>query len=99
VTQRKPKRSKELGIDDAEYARLLAAQGGTCALCSNVPKRLKKDGTPYRLHVDHDHKTGRVRGLLCWKCNDALKTWVDESWLERAREYLILSRLLPWSFT
>jgi hypothetical protein len=85
---RKPSRAKALGVTDAEYERLLAAQGGHCALCPNVPKRLKKDGTPYRLHADHDHKTGKVRGLLCWKCNDALPTWVTADWCLRASGYL-----------
>jgi hypothetical protein len=89
VTPRKPKRAKGLGVTDAEYERLLAAQGGHCALCPNVPKRLKKDGTPYRLHVDHDHATDRVRGLLCWRCNDALPTWVTAGWLLRAADYML----------
>jgi hypothetical protein len=53
---RKPTRAKALGVTADEYARLLAAQDGHCALCPNVPKTR-------RLHVDHDHATGRVRGL------------------------------------
>jgi hypothetical protein len=100
MTQRKPKRSKELGVTDAEYARLLAAQGGHCALCPNTPKvrtdpRGRKDGQPNRLHVDHDHLTigpdGRpkVRGLLCHRCNRNLPTWVTASWCLRAADYLV----------
>jgi hypothetical protein len=81
VTARKPRRAKELGIDDATYERLLAAQGGHCALCPNVPKTR-------RLHVDHDHKTGRVRGLLCYRCNRALPTYVTAEWLARALSYM-----------
>ena len=45
-----------------EYEALLAAQGGVCAICGNPPKNR-------RLHIDHDHKTGRIRGLLCFTCN------------------------------
>ena len=69
------------GLPLAEYDALLAAQGGGCAICGNAPKTR-------RLHVDHDHKTGKVRGLLCHRCNRALPNWVDVVWLYAAREYL-----------
>ena len=81
MTPRKPTRAKQLGITDADYARLLAAQGGHCALCPATPKTR-------RLHVDHDHATGKVRGLLCHRCNRALPTWVDARWLGRAARYV-----------
>lgn len=77
----KPKRAKQLGISDAEYERLLAAQHGHCAICPNTPKTR-------RLHVDHDHATGAVRGLLCHRCNRNLPTWVTALWLARASYYL-----------
>lgn len=44
------------------YERQLAAQGGHCAVCPGKPKTR-------RLHIDHDHATGKVRGLLCYSCN------------------------------
>jgi hypothetical protein len=44
---------------------MLADQGGHCAICPRPP-------TTTRLHVDHDHKTGLIRGLLCWWCNRKL---------------------------
>lgn len=53
-----------LGAGD--YARLLAAQGGFCAICRRAR------GLARRLSVDHDHITEEVRGLLCMKCNDML---------------------------
>jgi hypothetical protein len=81
VTPRKPTRAKALGVTDAEYARLLEAQGGHCALCPNTPKTR-------RLHVDHDHATGKVRGLLCHRCNRALPTWVSGDWLRNAAFYV-----------
>lgn len=78
---RKPTRAKALGVSDAEYERLLAAQGGGCAICGATPKTR-------RLHVDHDHKTGAVRGLLCHRCNRALPTWIGPVWLYEAAFYL-----------
>ena len=58
--RRKPKRARQLGIGDDEYAAMLAAQGGCCAVagCNRTPKTR-------RFHVDHDHASGAVRGLLC----------------------------------
>jgi hypothetical protein len=87
MTQRKPKRAAGLGVSDEEYERLLAYQGGTCALCPSKP------GTR-RLHVDHDHASGRVRGLLCHRCNRQLPTWVTRQWLLRAVRYLDPERVV-----
>jgi hypothetical protein len=53
------------GIDAREYARILAKQGGRCAICRNTPRTI-------RFAVDHDHKTGAVRGILCKRCNHDL---------------------------
>lgn len=50
------------GITSRQYAQMLKVQRGRCAICSAKPKQR-------RLHVDHDHKTGVVRGLLCYYCN------------------------------
>ena len=59
------------GLTPAAHAELLAAQGGKCAVCGD----LENDRTPGhwrgRLCVDHDHDTGKVRGLLCNDCNAA----------------------------
>ena len=49
------------GITTAEVDLMIAAQGGTCAVCPGKPE-----------HVDHDHKTDKVRGILCFNCNQAL---------------------------
>lgn len=80
--RRKPTRAKALGVTDEEYARMLAAQGGGCAICGAKPKTR-------RLHVDHDHASGKVRGLLCHRCNRALPTWVNAVWLHKARNYMM----------
>jgi hypothetical protein len=63
LAQRRNKRYQKLfGITEEEYFQLLAFQNGVCAICNNTPKDT-------RLHVDHSHTTGEVRGLLCYKCN------------------------------
>lgn len=51
------------GITEEQYALILKHQGGVCAICKKPPKEDKN------LQVDHDHKTGLLRGLLCWSCN------------------------------
>lgn len=60
---------------------MLAEQAGGCAICGAEPKTR-------RLHVDHDHKTGAVRGLLCYRCNRALPHYLGAEWLRDAIGYL-----------
>ena len=59
---------RQYDLTPQEWDRLYEAQGGVCALC-RIPGRLGKHG---KLHVDHDHVTGRIRGLLCTPCNVSL---------------------------
>jgi 5-methylcytosine-specific restriction endonuclease McrA len=58
---------KTYGITVEEYERMLENQKHCCAGCGTHQLELKQ-----RLHVDHDHETGVVRGLLCGNCNRAL---------------------------
>lgn len=59
------------GLDGDQYEALLDLQGGGCAVCGSKPKSK-------RLAVDHDHKSGAVRGLLCKRHNkDALGSLHD----------------------
>lgn len=51
------------GLTHRQYLKMMRLQDGKCAICGRSPKPGK------RLHVDHDHKTGRVRGGLCYFCN------------------------------
>lgn len=57
---------RSLGIGLETYTKLRDSQGNRCAICLHEPE----DGQ--RLHVDHDHTSGRVRGLLCVRCNNAI---------------------------
>lgn len=63
---------KQYGMTPADYEAMLEAQNHQCAnpVCGNVADL--SPGIAGRLHVDHDHDTGRVRGLLCTNCNLAL---------------------------
>jgi hypothetical protein len=65
-------------ITEAEYEAMYRAQGGVCAICKAVPKPGKK------LHIDHDHKTDSLRGLLCFKCNAPLGAMGDSPEVLRA---------------
>jgi hypothetical protein len=56
---------RSYGINHQEYEAMLAAQGGGCYICQDP----EKIGNRRRLQVDHNHETGEVRGLLCYRCN------------------------------
>lgn len=62
---------RKYGITTLDYEEMLRAQGEACAICRS------KDNKGRRFSVDHDHETGRVRGLLCFKCNTALGQFGD----------------------
>jgi Recombination endonuclease VII len=66
------------GISLEEYGAMFARQGGVCAICRKAPARGKV------LFVDHCHVTGRVRGLLCGKCNSVLAFGNDDPDILRA---------------
>ncbi|MER7208480.1 endonuclease VII domain-containing protein [Streptosporangium sp. NPDC000239] len=58
--------SKTYGLGEGEYDALFLAQNGQCAICGGTRRQ--------RLSVDHDHRDGAVRGLLCRMCNGRLLT-------------------------
>lgn len=75
---------RKYGIDRDQYDALLAAQGGGCAICGREPA---PDGK--RPHVDHDHQTGAVRGILCGCCNSAIGQFrEDVRLMAQAAKYL-----------
>lgn len=61
-------------LDDFE--RLLVEQQGVCMICQQTPNR-DKDKPARGWHVDHDHKTGTVRGILCGMCNVGIGCFKD----------------------
>lgn len=71
-----------------QYDEMHRAQKGLCAACKK-PEWVKQYGTVKRLSVDHCHATGKVRGLLCTRCNRTLGAVRDDPALLRAlAEYL-----------
>ena len=69
-----------------EYNTMLESQGGVCKICGNPETAKKSNSEDVRmLCVDHDHDTGKVRGLLCTKCNVQLGHY--EKCKPRAEEF------------
>lgn len=69
------------GVDDITVRAILRAQDGLCKICAEKPAT----------HLDHDHKTGRVRTMLCGACNQGLGLFRDDlKILETAIRYLKL---------
>lgn len=81
---------KLYGLTVAEYEERLQRQAGVCAICHrDEPIAHGRTGKKFRLSVDHCHDTGRVRGLLCQKCNRAIGLLGDSiDLLRKAIEYL-----------
>lgn len=98
---RKPKKPKLYGMRkywphltekeaEAEREKLSVKQEGKCGVCGKPESAFK-----FRLSVDHNHKTGQVRGLLCYRCNKFL---VGRHTLESAlkiTKYLEVEREMP----
>jgi hypothetical protein len=77
---RKANLKKYYGITPEEHQRMVASQDGMCLICLEKPRRL---------NVDHDHTTGKIRGMLCTTCNSGLGHFKDNPALLRlAIEYL-----------
>lgn len=79
---------RKYGITQHDYNALLASQGGVCGICGSDDPSKGRAGNKF-FCVDHDHITGRVRGLLCVPCNTGLGRLGDNvASLERAIAYL-----------
>lgn len=79
---------RRYGITDDQYQAMVEVQEGLCAICAQPPTPVK--GRTLRLHIDHDHDTGEVRGLLCGLCNQGLGQFKDDpARLVAAADYLL----------
>ena len=82
-TQQKNWRKTVYGLTIEAYEAMLTAQGSVCAICLRVNMGKRS------LSVDHDHKTGKIRALLCTKCNLGMGMFDDDAKiLERVIKYL-----------
>lgn len=80
---------RRYGVTAEWYFAQLEAQGGVCAVCREPEMAVGGSGRTKRLAVDHDHRTGRVRGLLCMRCNHTLGRHGDDpNHLEAMAAYL-----------
>ena len=89
----KPKRYHEMWVlskyclTTQDYEQILKEQDNKCAICGEDKSSPRFIGRNF--YVDHNHKTGEIRGLLCQRCNAGLGYFEDSSaLLEKARQYL-----------
>lgn len=84
----------EYGLTQEQYDEMLTRQNGVCAICKQEETWSYKNGKIASLSVDHDHNTGKVRGLLCRDCNQSLGKFKDDHNLLRAAyEYLSIHKM------
>ena len=93
--QADPKRARDnflkrvYGLSLAEYNNLFLKQSGCCDICGKHQTVFAQT-----LNVDHDHNTGKVRGLLCGRCNVFLGVIENNEWVTKMRAYLSKERTL-----
>lgn len=101
MTPRERRIRSTYGITLDEFDQLLADQGGVCAICGGMPPAV--EGKHGQWNVDHDHATGRVRGILCSPCNIGIGQLGDSierllaaaRYLEAARPIVLAATVNP----
>ncbi len=79
---------RKYGITEEQFARMVELQGNRCGICGG-----SEPGGKVGWHLDHDHKTGKLRGILCNSCNLSLGGFHDDiALLESALRYLKIMR-------
>lgn len=82
------------GLDD--YEKMLANQNGKCGMCGTDKNNTTRNGKIKRFNIDHCHKTGKIRGLLCSFCNSLLGYAKDDvKILQSALNYLKDHQCVP----
>lgn len=77
------------GLSLHEYEAKWSQQKGVCSICKKPELQKTVSGKPKSLTVDHNHKTGKNRGLLCMVCNVFLRVLEDvPDWEKKAKKYL-----------
>jgi hypothetical protein len=81
---------RQYGLSNEDYIAMYESQLSLCAICNESQQGITKDGEERFLCVDHCHKTGKVRGLLCARCNAGLGQFQDNpEFLINASKYLV----------
>ena len=75
---------RKTGVTKLRWSILYATQNGLCALCD-----FDFSDHPTGAHIDHNHTTGAVRGLLCLSCNTSMASADKPGWLARAAAYKV----------
>ena len=89
IDKRKSYKLRRYGITLCDYRELNEKQDGLCAICGNKETTRHQNGDIKGLAVDHCHETGKVRGLLCYRCNTGIgKLMDDPKLLRKAANYL-----------
>ena len=70
-----------------DYNKIFQQQKGRCAICGKHQSKIRR-----RLDIDHDHKTEKIRGLLCSTCNTQLAPLENKEFRTKAEEYLKSNR-------
>lgn len=80
---------RQYNLSIEQYINMFKEQNGVCKICGRPPRGKHRVNETLYLNVDHDHKTGEVRGLLCSQCNTALGLLEDNpQYLRNAADYL-----------
>jgi len=69
---------RKYNITEEDFMRMERQQNGVCAICFKPETSKCRNGDVSRLHVDHNHETGEIRGLLCNRCNRGVGFFKDE---------------------
>ena len=81
---------RRYGITLDQYNEMFVSQDGACAICKEEETVTGKDGKAKPLCVDHNHTTGKVRALLCYRCNAGIGYLQDSPYItEQATKYLL----------
>src|SRR5579872_2867885 len=76
-------KTKRICLPVGTYERLFEQQGGKCGICGRT------ENYPFpRFFFDHDHLTGKIRGLLCNLCNTKMGVLDNKEWIEKALKFL-----------
>ncbi len=80
---------RKYGLEVKDYEDMLNKQNSKCLICEKPESRKDRSGNVAPLVVDHNHITGKIRGLLCHRCNVAIGHFDDSiHLLSRASHYL-----------